>query len=480
MGRNAAALRSIYPEADIKIWRDTDIRNFLEEFFEPDVLEAYDTLVPYSYKCDLARFALLYVLGGMYVDLGVYMQRPWQIPLERPIAAFRDVTFVSPNWTAVQTGLLWAEPGREEFRLAIEEIIHNCRTRYYGANPLYPTGPVVLGRAFLKVMTDQGRAPSVDDQHVGACRCVTPEAEMLNVAYVSKEGAVVALRSKRKPGDLSHLGIKGANNYNQIWSRRQAYGEPVSSWQANDLQIQVQNGAFKQDGLIHLPEQVAQSLTYGPHITVEPGHYEFSLQFEPGTEFDFLRLDITTAGGARIQKSSVLRASAMDEDGRCTFELHVPERLENVEFVLHQLGTFKGALRAFQLRHRKRWSWSAAGPQIKSLGAARQTPEGIAFSFLSRGGRINYGPYASIPAGRYALKLFFSADTVFSHVKVDVATGAAHQTHTRNLRKFSDLDKDHALTVPLVFDGPMEDVEFRLHVNRFFKGKLLQYQLNEI
>ena len=52
-----------------KLWVNTDIRIFLEKNYKKEVLEAYECLKPYAYKSDLARYCLIYKLGGGYVDL---------------------------------------------------------------------------------------------------------------------------------------------------------------------------------------------------------------------------------------------------------------------------------------------------------------------------------------------------------------------------------------------------------------------------
>jgi hypothetical protein len=174
------------------------------------------------------------VEGGLYIDLGVRLMNSWPIPIEYGIGAFRDVRFVSPSWAAMQTGLLWSKPGRPELEQAIAWIIENCRTHFYGENALYPTGPVLLGRAFIAAMAKKGNTEEADDQYVGECRCVTPEADVLNVSYVSREGALVGLRTKTVSGDLAHLGLTGVNNYNQLWKSRQVYGEQERVWNFDD------------------------------------------------------------------------------------------------------------------------------------------------------------------------------------------------------------------------------------------------------
>lgn len=223
ISRNSDAVRSIYPHAKYQLWSGEDLRAFLKNSFDTDVLWAFETLTSYAYKCDLARLCLLHELGGLYVDLGVQTLRPWDIPADRTFGAFRDLPFIALNWATMQSGLLWARPRQPEMESAIRFIVENCRNRHYGATPLHPTGPVLLGKATVAAALRRG--PMSAAAEIGTCQRLTPESSTPNVAYVSRRGRVVALRTKQIAGDLSHLGVTGGNDYNRIWRARQAYGE---------------------------------------------------------------------------------------------------------------------------------------------------------------------------------------------------------------------------------------------------------------
>jgi len=131
---NIESAKRIYPQAVHKLWNGTELRAFIRYHLGVDALWAFDYLRPYSYKCDLARFCLLYVEGGIYIyiDLGVRLMNSWRIPIKYGIGAFRDVRFMSSSWAAMQLGLLWSKPGRPELEQAIDWIIGNCRTHFYG------------------------------------------------------------------------------------------------------------------------------------------------------------------------------------------------------------------------------------------------------------------------------------------------------------------------------------------------------------
>ena len=475
LARNIDAARSVYPDAEHRLWSGNQLRNLIAENFDARVLVAYDTLKPYSYKADLGRFALLYLFGGLYVDLGVHLTKPWQIPTEKGVAAFRDVSFSSPAWSALQTGVLWALPERPEFAAAIERIVYNCDKKYYGSNPLYPTGPVPLGRAFLAVMTQRWLAPDADDQFVGECRCATPDSDMLNVTYVSREGTVIGFRSKRLPGDLEHLGLNGSNNYNVMWSNRSIYGEETRLWSADDMSIKISNGAILSDKGIVLSSDHGHPQIFGPHAPLQAGHHVVSVKFTQGSEFDRVRVDLTARGQKAVLKTVIVQSSQLSSEGAFSFPVDLDENQENIEFIVHNLGKFAGAIVSFSIREIRTTTWDSQNTAIQVIGGVR-TNAGIRIRRW-RKGRVTYGPYVNLNAGSYQLKIYFSADTWFNKVIIDFAAGSDHVAFARVAKKFGDMQQPNMLVVPFSIAEDKEMVEFRLETSRFFFGTLLEYQL---
>lgn len=345
---NIASVKKVYPKAKYKIWSSNEIRVFLKKNFSVEVLEAYDLLVPYSFKADLARFALLYVYGGLYVDLGVRTLRPWNIPLHNDIAAFRDVSFVSKSWGAIQTGLLWGLPKREEFSLAIDWIVENCRNLYYGANPLYPTGPVLLGRVFLKVMAMRGNDFTADNQYVGSCGCITPESSMINLTYVCKKGEVVAYRNKKQGGDLKHIGLKKSNNYNEIWNNRQVYSEKIRVWSGCDDMIFIKSGFVKKKEGLYLPWEKKKGMTYGPYVTLEEGNYLLNMAFSGDTSSFKFEISLVSSYSSKRHEKFLIDETFL-KDNKIVLPFSVSKKRYKMEFKVRALSGFSGVISKFSI-----------------------------------------------------------------------------------------------------------------------------------
>lgn len=472
---NVESTKQIYSRAAHKIWSGTELRAFIQYHIGAEALWAFDCLRPYSYKCDLARFCLLYVEGGMYIDLGVRLMNEWPVPTEYGIGAFRDVRFASPSWAAMQTGLIWSKPGRPELRQAIDWIIENCRTRFYGGNPLYPTGPVVLGRAFIAAMAKKGNTEEADDQYVGECRSVTPEADVLNVSYVSREGALVALRTKMISGDLSHLGLAGVNNYNAVWKSRQVYGEPESVWNFDDPSIQLESNAERNDTGIVVPPETTGRITYGPYVNLSEGAYRLTVYFDSQTRFSRLLTEIVAEGARHAIATFDCIADANEFHETLSFEFVLDEPAVGVEFRVSIFGDFCGELRSFDLSRLSAYTWTFKHKRIECSGVSR-TPTGIMIP-LRHTGRVIYGPYADIEPGDYRLKVAFSPETTFARLLLDICT----ECGTNKLYVFKHKQRHRStqaeITVWFEIDRPLTDVEFRLEVFGDFAGEFRSFTL---
>ena len=134
-----------------RLFDDNDCRNFIERYFDDDVLYAFDNLVPGAYKADLFRYCILYKLGGIYLDIKYI-----------PIKQFKLLNLLKrEHWVldadnkGVYNALMVCKQGNPILLKAIRQIVVNVKSKYYGENSLYPTGPRLLGFLFTKNQKDK-------------------------------------------------------------------------------------------------------------------------------------------------------------------------------------------------------------------------------------------------------------------------------------------------------------------------------------
>lgn len=223
--RNIASLKDTYPEATYRLYENEELLDFIAGTYPAEVLQAYRALRPYAFKADLARYCLLFEHGGLYADLSYLHLRPVSFGKRTSLVVFRDIAG-HPSW-AVSTSLLAAVPKHPVFARAIDRIVAHFRTGYYGASPLEPTGPHMLGRVVAE--TEDWRSIVFGDSRVPG----TLADRAPNVIKLMPSGQVVAMRNKMQNARISDLVPGGGNDYNRLWRERSIWGETKASGLVN-------------------------------------------------------------------------------------------------------------------------------------------------------------------------------------------------------------------------------------------------------
>jgi Glycosyltransferase sugar-binding region containing DXD motif len=324
------SVKNAHPEATHHLFGGDELRSFIAANFDSDVVGAYDFLRPYAYKADLARYCLLYIRGGLYVDLGVRLLTRFEPPLGTGLAAFREyaTSGVGPWWISIS--VMFAAAGRPELRTAIDLLVQNCKDRYYGPTALDPTGPGLFGRAVA--ICNNG-----SDYWIGDARMTTPEFDNKNVVYVTPEGRLLALRTKRS--NFDEFAIDGTNNYATAWRSRQVYGEPIRCFAIPNLYTRV---ATRVQGGFLIEGGVRGCAVYGPYVPLPAGRYTISLWFDPDSQLGNSTIDICANFGKDIVKVLGPGEYQIGKDGHVTFDLELASGLQNVEVRLHVTGDCQG------------------------------------------------------------------------------------------------------------------------------------------
>ena len=146
MKANYDNLVATNPRITFHLYDEPECREFILNNFKPDVLAAYDSLIPSSYKSDLWRFCMLFINGGIYMDIKYRCVNGFK---------FLDLTekeyFVRDNDPKdTYTALIVTLPGNQILFKCIRQIVENVKNKYYGELWLDPTGPGLLGKYFTQ------------------------------------------------------------------------------------------------------------------------------------------------------------------------------------------------------------------------------------------------------------------------------------------------------------------------------------------
>jgi mannosyltransferase OCH1-like enzyme len=214
MKKNIYKSISITPEFDNYLYSDEDCYKFIEDNFEENVLNAYKSLKPGAYQCDLWRYCILYKKGGIYSDIKMDLQIPLiDILKEHPNIFIWDNpddpnTFKNQIWN----GFMSSPPGNPIFKGCIDEIVLNCKNKDYKDNLLDITGPCLLWRINKKL-------ESTDLSKVSPFTFVIGKYEIL---YKDK-----MFISKYKDYDNDQRATQKTEHYSVLYNKKDVFDDSV-------------------------------------------------------------------------------------------------------------------------------------------------------------------------------------------------------------------------------------------------------------
>ena len=320
--RNMRLAREAHPYAHHHLLKNDDVVALLGAHFETEVLAAYERLAPFSFRCDLARYCVLLVHGGLYVDLGVRFISGLIGPRDSGLVGFRDYWHSARHGNAICNGLLLAKAGRPELKTAIDMIVANVRNRYYGATPIDISGPALLARAIAR--HDDGASYSF-----GQYFPVAPETRLRNFVFMSEEGEIVALGKSGPGGNIAYLGLAGVNDYGEIWRARRVYGETASKWPHDARELSTNVGSRQPRGIVYESSDPG-FVVFGPYCTLAPGAYRAALHFEAGSTVAHCAFEVTCDVGAK-QLAFVPQGQGYLESSRLVLDFQIDFTAANTE-----------------------------------------------------------------------------------------------------------------------------------------------------
>ena len=155
------------------------------------------------------------------MDISLKLLNPIRASREADLIAFADRGCPSCAPWAIQNGLFFARANNPILAGAIEAVCDNVENRHYGASPLDLTGPNLFGMLisrYAKALTCI----------FGEFTPLTPGLSFRNLMYLSSSGYLIAQHKTSwspglEGGDFSKLGVKGTNNYKDLWNARDIY-----------------------------------------------------------------------------------------------------------------------------------------------------------------------------------------------------------------------------------------------------------------
>jgi len=139
-------LKSQNPEFTYQLFDDNDCREFIASNFDSSVVDAFDKLVPGAFKADIWRYCVLYIHGGIYLDIKFQCVDGFKlIELTDKEYYVRDLP---SSGLGLYNAVLVCSPGNKKLHDCIYQIVENVRSNYYGESYLDVTGPCLIKQFF--------------------------------------------------------------------------------------------------------------------------------------------------------------------------------------------------------------------------------------------------------------------------------------------------------------------------------------------
>ncbi len=144
-------LQHINPEFKYYLFDDNDCIEFIKNNFNPDVLHAFNKLIPGAYKADLWRYCILYIKGGIYIDIKYKCINDFKLIslLDREYYVLDRKMWFSTG-DGIYNGLMVCKPNNYLLLKLINRIVRNVKNKFYGMNSLHPTGPLLFAQTYEK------------------------------------------------------------------------------------------------------------------------------------------------------------------------------------------------------------------------------------------------------------------------------------------------------------------------------------------
>lgn len=148
MAENVEKLKKNNPEFSHHLFDEPECRNFIETHFDKRVLSAYDCLIPKAYKADLWRLCVLYIHGGIYMDIKLNTVDGFKLTeLTNREYFARDL---ESSGGGIWNGFIVCKPKNEKCWKCIQKIADNVERHLYGNTALTPTGPNMMKEFFTE------------------------------------------------------------------------------------------------------------------------------------------------------------------------------------------------------------------------------------------------------------------------------------------------------------------------------------------
>lgn len=147
------------PELEYYLYSDQKCLEFIEDNFSSEVVDAFNVFKPGAYKSDLWRYCILYIKGGLYLDIKYYAVAPIvQYLREHPTVYVQGIPSICHETSIflreAYNGFMVSPPNNRVYKDCIDDIVNSTKLKLYKASPLDITGPCLQLKMLKKYKSD--------------------------------------------------------------------------------------------------------------------------------------------------------------------------------------------------------------------------------------------------------------------------------------------------------------------------------------
>jgi mannosyltransferase OCH1-like enzyme len=197
-------VKTLNPGYEYYLYDDQDCREFLLNNFGKEYLMAFDNLIPGAYKCDFWRYAILYLYGGIYMDIDMVPLVPFSEMID-PEDEF--VSVVDRPKGAIYQAFIACVPKHPIILYCLEISFYNIMSKR--ADPtnswitLSYTGPIVAGQAFHIFMKNEDTYANIKPKKYGN----------INLGYIFNGTQIIKKSNGKKMSTDKYENYSSVNNY---------------------------------------------------------------------------------------------------------------------------------------------------------------------------------------------------------------------------------------------------------------------------
>ena len=151
MNRCVEHLKKNHPNFEHNLFDDDECKIFIQNHFPVEVLIAYESLIPGAYKADLWKLCILYIYGGIYIDIKLQFCNNYNLTylIDKEQFVF-DGTYLDNDIqrTSIYNALMICQQNNPILLKTIIQIVYNISNNYYGHSPYCVTGPQLVGKIY--------------------------------------------------------------------------------------------------------------------------------------------------------------------------------------------------------------------------------------------------------------------------------------------------------------------------------------------